>query len=225
MTDDDFFAEALDQIPQTNNNTAEVIRVFKETMETKQQIEELSAVLEGLNKTLSKNLTKVLPELLNEMGTEIWRDPDTGVTVELELAVNSTLPKEVNKSNAILDALRPLGIEEIMAEEFNVTFSPNDQRAVAVREILGLTQPQDLLDEEGAPLHPRLSNQQMDLIQQLRESLGLLNLPAEEKLGVHAARLKKWLKERIEQGKGQEISDAGIWHGKHAKLNEKKAKK
>lgn len=222
QTDDDFFDPEVDSV-STNDNTVEVIRAFKELMQAEANAAELKASLEGETSIISKIKTATLPDLLKEMGTEIWRDPETGITVELEVAVNSTLPKDIQKRNDMLDALRPLGIEQIMAEEFTVQFSPNDKRAHAIRAILGLEQQTTVFDEDEED--HRLTNEQMDLVQRLRESLELQQLPASEKLGVHPARLKSWLKELIGKGKGNEISEAGIWHGKHAAVKRPKGKK
>jgi hypothetical protein len=222
QTDDDFFDPEVDAV-SSNDNTAEVIRTFKQLMEAEGNASELKAQLEGENAIITKIKSATLPDLLKEMGTEIWRDPETGITVELEVAVNSSLPKDLQKRNDMLDALRPLGIEQIMAEEFIVNFSPNDKRAHAIRAILGLEQQTTIFDEDEED--HRLTNEQMDLVQRLRETLELQQLPATEKLGVHPARLKSWLKELIGKGKGNDITEAGIWHGKFAAVKQPKGKK
>lgn len=214
INEDDFFEPEL-TAGTSETTSKQIIETFNELVRAEQEAEEVSAVLEGLTSKISKIKQVTLPDLLKEMGTEIWRDPETGIAVELELSVNSSLPKDHEKRNAVLDALRPLGVEEIMVEEFTVTFSPNDKRAHAVRALLGLNPPQVLDDEED---DNRLTNYQTAMIQGLRVELGLMDLPADEKLGAHAARLKSWLKEKIEKGFGKAISDAGIWYGKQAKL-------
>lgn len=215
IENDDFFDPSIDT-SGGHDISQRIKETFNATIEAEQKATELNALLDGYNSIISKNKSDVLPSLLQEFGSEIWRDPDTGLTVELETAVNSSLPKDQNKRNAILDALRPLGIEQIMAEEFNIIFAPGDKRVHAIRAILGL-EPQDAVIE-GQEDAPRLTNHQMDLIHQLRESLELENLPAEEKLGVHPSRLKSWLKRQIDGGNGPAVSEAGIWHGKHAKI-------
>lgn len=220
---DDFFDPDLDS-KVTNDNTAEVIAAFKALVKAEENAAILKAQLEGETATASKIKTATLPDLLKEMGTELWRDPETGITVELETAVNSSLPKDVERRNEILDALRPIGIEQIMAEEFTVSFAPNDKRAHAIRAILGL-EPQTSVLEDGDSEDYRLSNEQMDLVQRLRETFEFEGLPAEEKLGVHPSRLKSWLKTMIGKGYGNDIKEAGIWHGKHAKLTNPKGKK
>lgn len=223
INEDDFFDDSL-KTDSSNTTTQQIVETFKAVRTAEASIEEVSAVLEGLRGTVSKALNATFPALLQELGTEIWRDPETGIAVELVTAVNSSLPKDVVKRNAILDALRPIGVEQIMAEEFTVTFSPNDRRAHIVRALLGLDSPPVLEDEEPGG---RLTNLETELIWNLRNELGLTqtDLPAEEKLGVHAARLGAWLKEKISKGFGKAITDAGIWHGKHAKLVEPKSKK
>lgn len=224
-TDDEFFNDVKEDGIQ-NDNTASIIRVFNETVEAEAKVEELTALLDNQNEIISKNKTMVLPELLNEMGTELWRDPISGITVELETAVNSSLPKDVDKRNQTLTALRPIGIEEILVEEFTVMFTPNDKRSAVIRAILGIESPNVTLLEENAfeEVSP-LTNYQVDLIHKLREDLELGELPATEKLGCHAARLKSFLREKIAAGFGQTVKDAGIWYGKHAKFTKPKSTK
>jgi len=50
-------------------------------------------------------------------------------------------------------------------------------------------------------------------------------IPCVRTRGVHAGRFAAWLKEKIEHGHGAEISEAGIWHGRHAKLGKPRGKK
>jgi len=216
IAEDEFFAEEL-STDSGNNTTQKIVETFKEVRSAEAEILQLGALLEGLTGIVSKAKTVTFPALLQELGTEIWRDPETGIAVELVTAVNSSLPKDIGKRNAVLDALRPIGVEEIMAEEFTVTFSPNDRRAHIVRALLGLNPPPVLEDEEPGG---RLTNLETEMIWTLRNELGLTesDLPAEEKLGVHASRLGAWLREKIAKGFGSAITDAGIWHGKHAKL-------
>lgn len=223
ITEDDFFDEALADA-SAPDTTARVLQAFKEMMAAEEAIETLTALMEEHTKVVAKHKSSTLPELLKEMGTEIWRDPETGITVELETSVNASLPKDVDKRNIMLDALRPIGIEQILAEEFTVVFAPNDLRSLMIREILGLEQPTMIDDDhEKAPDEAskpvmRLTNEQTALIHDLRYALQLGTLPAEEKLGVHASRLKSWLKTMIDKGYGKTITDAGIWHGKYAKV-------
>lgn len=225
MSEDDEFFGNIDTDGAQNDNTARVIQAFNETVEAEEKVAELEALLEGQKAIVTKNKNQVLPDLLREMGTSLWRDPESGVTVELETAVNATLPKDQNRRNEILDALRPIGIEEILAEEFTVTFSPNDKRAMAVRALLGLPPINMDLIDDGEDQTSRLTNEQVAMIEDLRASLGLGELPATEKLGCHPSRLKAWLKEQINAGHGTEILDAGIWHGKAAKFVKPRASK
>lgn len=226
---DDFFGDDLPETMDAESNTAKVIATFKELMAAQEEFDQVSELAEGLKSKISKIKSETFPELLREMGTEIWRDPETGITVELETSVNSTLPKDREKRNAVLNALRPIGIEEILGEEFNVTFIPNDLRAAALRRFLGLPEPVTdfsvVEDEDDAPPAPKLTNEQIDAIERAREILALGEMPAEEKLGVHPSRLASWLKRQINDGKGVEVTEAGIWHGKAAKVNKPKATK
>lgn len=226
MNDDNFFD---DDLPQTsdNNNTERVLAAFKELMQATEELEQVSAVAEGLSSKINKIKSDTLPELLREMGTELWRDPETGITVELVTSVNSSLPKDRDKRNDILNALRPIGIEEILGEEYNVVFIPNDQRSPVLRRLLGIPEPQlDVLEDEGdANAAPRLTNAQVAAIEDFRAAFDLGNMPAEEKLGCHPSRLAAWLKKKIESGFGEQVREAGIWHGKAAKINKPKEKK
>lgn len=223
--DDDFFGDAIEDT-STNDNTSEVIKAFNELREAESNAEVLAAQLEGENKAIRELKTKTLPDLLKEMGTELWKDPETGIIVELETAVNASLPKDIEKRNEMLEALRPVGIEQIMAEEFIVNFMPNDKRSHAIRAILGLD-PQTSVLEDDEEDH-RLTNSQLDLVHTVREELELGALPAGEKLGCHPATLKKFLRELLAKGDAeitQAIDDAGIWHGKHAKIKKPKGVK
>ena len=214
ISEDEFFAPELEG-SGSSDLTKKIVENFKEWTDAEEQLAMLTEQVDGLNAKIGKIRTVTVPDLLKEMGTEIWRDPDTGIAIELELAVNAALPKDQEKRNAMLDALRPIGVEEIMAEEFTVTFSPNDRRAHIVRALLGLS-PAPVLEDDKPD--ERLTNHEIAMIEDLRLALQIQELPAEEKLGVHAARLKAWLKERIEKGFGKTVSDAGIWYGKHAKI-------
>lgn len=223
LDNDDFFDEEL-TIQGDNATTVKVVATFNEWTKKDARISELEVELKALNSEVNKIKSDTMPSLLAEMGTELWRDPETGLTVELETSVNSTLPKDVNKRNEIFDALRDIGINEILAEEYNIQFKPNDKRTVAVRELLGLTPQDDVVDDESDDPEEagRLTNHQMHLIQQLKKELELEALPATEKLGAHPSTLKSWLKKRIIAGHGQKITDAGIWHGKSAKVTKPK---
>jgi hypothetical protein len=226
MTDDDNFFG--DDLPETNDpatTTAKVIQTFKELMTAEEELEQVNALQENLKSKVGKIKTETFPDLLREMGTEIWRDPETGISIELETAVNSKLPEDREKRNDILNALRPIGIEEILGEEFKVVFIPNDRRAAVLRRFLGLPDPiVDVVEDEKTPA-PRLTNEEASAIEELRQKLELGTLPAEEKLGVHASRLGAWLRRQVDAGKGKEISDAGIWHGKTAKVKKPDAPK
>jgi hypothetical protein len=217
-----------DDLPETtdNNNTARVISTFKELMEAQEQFDQVTELAEGLKAKIGKIKTDTFPDLLREMGTEIWRDPETGITVELETSVNASLPKDREKRNEILHALRPLGIDEILGEEFNVTFIPNDVRSPVLRRLLGIPEPvEELIEDDSAPTaSPKLTNMQIDAIEQFREAFALGEMPAEEKLGVHASRLGAWLRKKINDGKGAEVTAAGIWHGKKAEVKKPKQK-
>lgn len=232
MNDDNFFGDDLPETMDAESNTAKVIATFKELMAATEEFEQVTSVAEGLKAKIGKIKSETFPELLREMGTEIWRDPETGLTVELETAVNSTLPKDREKRNEVLNALRPIGVEEILGEEFNVTFIPNDLRAVVLRRLLGLPEPvtnfdvvEDTEDTEAPVDQPKLSNAQVAAIEDFRQAFGLDAMPAEEKLGVHPSRLAAWLKRQINAGFGSQILEAGIWHGKAAKIVKPKATK
>jgi len=223
-TDNNFFGDDLPETMDAESNTAKVIATFKDLMASQEEYDQTAEVLEGLKSKIGKIKTETFPDLLREMGTEIWRDPDTGITVELETAVNSSLPKDREKRNAILDALRPIGIEEILGEEFNLVFIPNDKRVPALRRLLGIPEPVvDVIEDDTKPQDIKLTNEQINAIEAFREAFGFGDMPAEEKLGVHPSRLAAWLKRQIDGGKGTEIRDAGIWHGKQAKVNKPKA--
>jgi hypothetical protein len=95
-----------------------------------------------------------------------------------------------------------------------------------VRRLLGIPEPiLDVVEDEDAPVAPKLSNMECAVIDDFRNAMELGQMPAEEKLGVHPSRLAAWLKRRIEDGKGTEIRDAGIWHGKSAKVQKPAAPK
>ena len=224
--DDNFFGDDLPETSDTASTTQRVIETFKELMAAEEELEQTDEILKGLKAKVGKIKTETFPTLLNEMGTEIWRDPETGVTVELVTSVDASLPKDREKRNEVLNALRPIGIEEILGEEFNIVFIPNDKRASVMRRLLGIPEPiLNVVEDEEEPEVPKLSNLEIFYIEEFIERLELSNMPAEEKLGVHPSRLSAWLKRRIEDGKGTEIRDAGIWHGKSATVQKPKAEK
>lgn len=215
---DNFFGEDLPETTDAASNTAQVISTFKELMEAEEQLEQVNALQENLKSKVGKIKTETFPDLLRLMGTEIWRDPESGITVELETSVNAKLPEDREKRNDVLNALRPIGIEEILGEEFKIVFIPNDKRSPMLRRFLGLPDPiVDVVEDENTPA-PRLTNEQAALIEQLRSELELGTMPAEEKLGVHSSRLAAWLRRQVDAGKGEDIKNAGIWHGKVAKV-------
>lgn len=212
---EEFFDESLGGLDSAEM-TKRIEASFKELISAEEEIEILKAQTETQTAIVNKQKSDTLPALLKEFGSEIWRDPETGIAIELETAVNSKLPKDVAKRNETLDALRPIGIEEILGEEFNVTFIPNDRRSKILRALLGLEVEDEVVDD-GAE-DTRLTNEERDAVERLREVGKFSDMPASEKLGVHPSRLKSWLTKRIAAGKGQEVTDAGIWHGKRAKI-------
>lgn len=223
--DDNFFGDDLPETTDNESNTKKVIEIFKELMAAQEELEQVTSVAEGLSSKIGKIKTETFPELLRTMGTEIWRDPETGITVELETSVNASLPKDREKRNEVLNALRPIGIEEILGEEFSVVFIPNDRRAMILRKLLGLPDPVvDVLEDEE-PKVKGLTNEEIYAIEGFRQNFELNTMPAEEKLGVHPSRLSAWLKKQIDAGHGTEIRYAGIWHGKVAKVKKPSEKK
>lgn len=223
---DNFFGDDLPETTDAPNTTVRMIKTFKELMAAQEELDQLSEVVKGLGSKISKIKTETFPDILREMGTEIWRDPESGITVTLETAVNSSLPKDQDKRNEVLDALRLIGINEILGEEYNVTFIPNDRRSAILRRLLGIQEiVRDVVEVEGEQPVPRLSNEEAAAIEDFRAKFELGAMPAEEKLGVHPSRLASWLKKKIADGFGTQITDAGIWHGKAAKVEKPKEKK
>lgn len=217
--DENFFG---DDLPETSDDStaSRIGRHFKELMEAEEEQSKLEELSKNVSATIGKLKSETLPEILREMGTEIWRDPETGIAIELVTSVNSKLPQDRERRNEIFNALRPIGIEEILGEEYNVSFIPNDRRSAILRRFLGLPEPVvDVVEDEGSSSAPILTNEEVNAIEELREKLSLGAMPAEEKLGVHPSRLSSWLKKKIDGGEGERIRDAGIWHGKVANVN------
>jgi hypothetical protein len=222
MTDDEEFFGSI-EMPQDDAPSARLVAAFHELQSANAQVNELSALLDGAKSKVNELASKNIPELMRDMGTDIWRDPETGRALELVTAINSAMPKDQEKRNGIYDALRPIGIEEVLAEEFVIVFSPGDHRSAIVRRLLGLGEKHQLM--EGDQDVPGLSNYETEIIDNARRELKLDQpLPTSEKLGVHPSRFKSWLKEKIERGFGTVITEAGIWHGKIAKIIEPDAK-
>ena len=192
---------------------------------TEAEIEVLIEATKEKGKEVNRIKTDEIPQLMRAAGTSVWVDDQTGRKIELETSVNASLPKDLDKRNEMLNALRPIGINEIVGEEYNLTFLPDDSRTEALRMLLGIKDEEQVI-EDAAPPPSKLTNSQIDAIQQVREMLGWdkQDMPVESKLGVHPSRLKAWLKRKIDAGHGQQVTDAGIWFGKVAKKTESKKK-
>lgn len=233
--DDAFFEAAAEAAAEEGKSSAsEVARLSAEAMKIQQEISVLEDELSGKKGSLNKILTGDLPAAMEEAGTDYWRDPETGTVIELETAVNSALPKDQDKRNAMFAALRPLGVDDILAQEFNVLLAPDHRDLQKIRA---------LFFPGESKVEPEIAQR----IAELRDLTGLTSIPAEEKLGVHPARLKSWLKEMINSNPPADetadesvieqddpidpnaveppkrtatdvIRDAGIWFGRQAKI-------
>lgn len=176
----DFFKGAEDMVQADD---AQLKICMAELIELDAEIEALKDNLADLNTRHSELRSKHLPALMIEQGTDVWRDPATGYGVQLEHAVNASLPRDPDKRTEILDHLKPLGVDEITNDTLEFRFMKGDNRPALLQ---GYAEEHDL--------------------------------PYTRMVGVHSTRFKSWLKEKIEQGMGAEITEAGIWHGKAARL-------
>jgi hypothetical protein len=219
MTDDFFDDEILAAGEGSTGDIKALTALAKEMLSVEAAQAEAKAHFDALNSELNDLKTVKLPEMMKELGTDIWRDPETGVAIELEPAVG-TMPKDAEKRKEILAALEPLNVSEIVADEMRVLFTPGDKRAAVVRAILGLEEPTAIFEEDEE--HEPLSERERGIISTMLRELNLGQLPAEESRSVHGSRFKAWLKRKIEEGHGALITDAGIWHGSYAKIKRPK---
>lgn len=205
------------------DNARQVLKHLEEWRSLEAELEVLNDAVSENKKRTSKIQNDILPALLNEMGTEVWKDPESGIEINLATSVNSSLPKDEEKRNGILADLRPIGIDEILGAEYTANFLPSDKRKEAVELLFGLD-PQTAILEEDINEPSALSNEQVSAIHDLRKILGWeeASLPVSAKLGVHPSRLKSWLLKKIDAGYGNEVKAAGIWHGKRANKKEPK---
>ena len=216
-----------DDLGEADENTVDNAKQIKSLLSEWKTLENEKEVLIEATSDCSKRIAKItgdlVPNLMSEMGTEVWKDPETGVELKLADTVNSALPKDLDKRNMILAALRPLGVDEIMGAEYTANFMPSDTRKEALELLLGV-EPQTALLEEDIPTPATLTNSQVAAIMDLRAQLGWdkESLPVSAKLGVHGSRFKSWLLKKIASGHGNEIKEAGIWHGKRATKKEPK---
>ena len=218
LSDDDFFNDG-DVASNPEQFKTQIKLLANEWTDLESEVEVTEEALANLKRRINKIKTDELPQLMREAGTSLWSDPDTGLKLELETAVNSSLPKDIEKRNAMLRALQPLGITEIVGEEMNMVFIPGDDRVPAMQRLLGIDKADDVFEDTNEGEKSELTNHQIFLIEELRKELGWTQkaLPVDVKLGVHPSRLKSWLKKKIDAGQGQAIQDAGIWYGKAAK--------
>lgn len=217
MSMDDNFFDDVQELPQESTGAA-MVRAVNERRCHEESLSQLEEQVKAEKAEISRLDMQEMPKLLKEMGSSLWRHPTEPIQVELVSAVDATQPKEMERRIALFDSLDEIGIYEIIGQEFTITFTPGDRNATVMKYLLGLTQ--EVVEGEI-----QLSNHELELIHQFREDLGIQTLPAEEKVGVHPARLKKWLLEKIDAGFGNIIEAAGIWHGKKAKISETKKRK
>ena len=217
MTDNDDFFGGTEELIDHKALGGQMARAHAELVQAESELAAHNAVGEGIMACIKELKEFKMPDLMKSMATDVWKDPITGRTIELVPTVNSAQPKDMDKRRELFDALEPLHVSEIVAEEFTVNFNPGDTRAKFIRAMLGLDSPN--LIEEG----PELSNYETELAHQVRQQLG--ELPADEKVGVHPSRFRSWLLKQLENGFGDTITQAGIWHGKAIKITEPKAPK
>lgn len=218
--DDEFFGDDVEAKPLNPAQFRDQLQAMAdEWSKHEEEVKVLEEMLETHKTAINRLKLDQIPQLMREAGTTVWKDDRTGNTIELETSVSSTLPKDIEKRNELLRKMIPIGIAEIVGEEMNMTFIPQDPRVPAMQRLLGLNEVDNFIEDEKTEKAPELTNYQVELIDNLREELGWNkeNLPVDVKLGVHHSRLKAWLKRKIDAGFGAQISEAGIWHGKQAK--------
>lgn len=220
MADDDDFFGGTEELIDHQALGGQMARAHADLVKAESELAELNALVEGVNNRIKEIKEFKMPDLMKSMASDVWKDPVTGRTIELVSTVNSAQPKDMDKRRELFDALEPLHVAEIVAEEFTVNFNPGDKRAKFIRALLGLNPP-ELVDEDEA----KLSNSETELVYQVRQQLGLTELPADEKVGVHPSRFRSWLLKQITEGHGQVLTDAGIWHGRAIKVTEPKVAK
>jgi len=144
---EDFFDEESEQPPvepqQLRGLVDELVTLEGEIAAQKIHVAEL-------NSRASELRSMVIPDLLREMGTEVWRDDLTGYGVSLELAVNSALPQDPAKKQAILDKLSPLGVNEIMNDSLLFQFKPGDGR---INQLISFAEGEDLPGVRSMSVH------------------------------------------------------------------------
>lgn len=235
MTDDPFFDAAEAAIETDAAKTSGDVRVLAQrALKEKQDVEVVEADLTARKSSLNKLLMVELPGAMEAAGTDFWRDPETGTTIELETKIDSKMPKEQDKRNVLFAQLRPLGVDDILGQEFSVVLSPDHPSLPNIRALF--------IPDEATGVDPET----MQRIAELRDLIGLTGVPADQKMGVHPSRFKAWLKELITRNPTVDdaaddvldetepakrsavdiIRGAGIWFGRQAAIKPpKKGKK
>lgn len=229
MNDDDFFGGIEEHSPSADSSANRMRSLVKEHQEKSEELHSLSAVIEGLKTRIREIEEQDAPDTLKELGTDIWRDEKTNLTVKLEdrvggLPVLQNKEEQARRRATVINALRPLGIDSILTQELSLSFRPGDEMALVFRRLFMLEE-EELIEGMLPQQERRLSNSQVEAIENFLSELGITSLPASEQVGAHPSTLKKWLKEKIAAGHGNEISEAGIYHGKGASIAAGKPKR
>lgn len=79
---------------------------------------------------------------------------------------------------------------------------------------------EEIIKEEVIFKFPRGDNRPAMLIDYAERE----GLPCEKSVSIHPSTFKKFLMDKIREGHGPEISEAGIWHGNRAKVTKPRGK-
>lgn len=224
---DDFFDDVAEFKPAEGGIGKELQALAQEHMKSTDRIEELELEISVLKARKQDIERKSLPDVLQKMGSSIWTDPDTGVKVELGqqydyLPVLKDKDEEAAQRAEIFRQLEPIGINEILRMEMALNFPPKSKQARVLRRLFGLDAP--LLDADE-PSAPQFSNADTAMIEDFIAHFGLQNLPATEKAGAHPMTFKKWFRETVEAGKGEQCKAAGLFYCSAAKISQPRSKR
>jgi len=171
-----------------------------------------------------------LPEAMLEAGIEEFKSAQTGTTVKIHFAADGSLgPKNDPEKEKKIDLLVANGGGEIVKQSVTVHF-PKDQfeqaQALADRlsddRIAVVTYfPKELAEEAQAHADKMLKTLNQETVVLTNE---YENVECER--SVHAAGLKKWVKDQMEKpGKDLPLDQLGIWYGQIAKITRPKKQK
>lgn len=190
----EMFRQAGEAMASSSPEAKKVLVLAQECYVLARNIEQATALLEGLNSRWNQIKQTDLPEAMAKMGSGVWASPDEAKSVSIEIKdfVAGSLPKPdpkleydpegIARRKKALDWLRDHDGEAIIKTEITLTFGKGED------------------------------NVALDLAETLREKGFEPNVES----GVHPQTLQKYARERLKKGENVDFDTLGLMSARYA---------